>query len=79
MNLNDIPEDGPVTLTTDKGTSIEADMVFKTIGLTVQSDAYRNTFRTFCYFLEFYYILVSGISRWGRGRRPPRLAHFGEN
>ena len=33
---------GPVTLTTDKGTSIEADMVFRCTGMKVNSVAYQS-------------------------------------
>ena len=47
VDVNTIPEDGPVTLTTDKGRKIEADIVFKTIGLPVQTEAYRNTLGKF--------------------------------
>ena len=44
VDINAVPDEGSFTVTTDKGTTIEADMVFKTIGLNVQSDAYRNSF-----------------------------------
>ena len=44
VDINAVPDEGSFTVTTDKGTRIDADMVFKTIGLNVQSDAYRNSF-----------------------------------
>ena len=43
MDVSTVPDDGPVTVTTNKGTKIDADIVFKTIGLPVQSEAYRNS------------------------------------
>ena len=43
VDVKTIPDDGPVTLTTDKGKKIEADIVFKTVGLPVQKDAYSST------------------------------------
>ena len=43
VDVSTVPDDGPVTVTTDKGTKIDADIVFKTIGLPVQSEAYRNS------------------------------------
>lgn len=33
---------GPITLTTDKGTSIEADLVLRCTGFKVNADAYRS-------------------------------------
>ncbi|EDO45250.1 predicted protein [Nematostella vectensis] len=33
---------GPITITTDKGTSIEADLVFRCTGFKVNADAYRS-------------------------------------
>lgn len=43
-NLNDISDDGPVTLKTDKGTEIEADLVMKCIGsFKINSDAYSTS------------------------------------
>ena len=33
---------GPVTVKTDKGTTIEADIVFKCVGVTINSDAYKE-------------------------------------
>ena len=43
VDVSTVPDDGPVTVTTDKGTEIDADIVFKTVGLPVQSEAYRNS------------------------------------
>ncbi len=56
---------GPVTVTTDKGTSIEADIVFKCTGLTTNSDAYKESlgkvlshYKLTCLQGQFGYILV---------------------
>ncbi|XP_057291756.1 ferroptosis suppressor protein 1-like [Hydractinia symbiolongicarpus] len=42
-NLNDLSETGPGTVVTNKGTSIEADVLFKFVGLKVNNDAYKDS------------------------------------
>ena len=42
-NLADVTEEGPVTLKTDKGREVHADMVIVCTGQTkINSDAYRD-------------------------------------
>ena len=41
-NLNEVSDDGPASVTTDKGTTIEYDLCFKTIGLPVNTSAYKS-------------------------------------
>ena len=41
---------GPVTVRTDKGTTIEADIVFKCVGLTINAEAYRDGLGKSCYY-----------------------------
>lgn len=41
-NLSGIENMSSTTVRTDKGTEIEADLVFKTIGLPVNSSAYKS-------------------------------------
>ena len=45
--MGDLPEDRKATVKTDKGTVIHADLVFKTIGLPVNKEAYENSLGRF--------------------------------
>ena len=42
QNLSDLENLKPGTVRTDKGTVVEADLVFKTMGLSINTDAYKE-------------------------------------
>ena len=53
VDLSLIPTHGGGTLTTDKGTQIEADLFFKCIGLWTNNEAYKDSLgETFVYLSE---------------------------
>ncbi len=41
-NIEEVPSCGPGTVVTNKGTKISADLIFKTAGLFVNTEAYQN-------------------------------------
>ena len=67
-NLNDIPEEGMVTLVTDKGTETEGDLIIKCVGsFKINSDAYKSslgglTLHLFNYIITVYLVFFACLN-----------------